>query len=256
MSDYGAVARFVSESIPQRCKPLWLSLTGSRAFGWAGENFDYDIHGVYLCPGWFDYVHFGGRIADMPVDLNLHELDHVLYSSFFHPSFETMVNLSNPVWAIDERVYRLFEEMILSNINELFFYRWHVETQIAWLKSYFHPRTALHTYRVLLQPIYFVRFRKIKHNVFEAAKELDLDLKGMEVCREAYIRGRNLDEREQRIVWSEIDQLLEIYNAAVTPKAFAPSTNWTDAEYRAWYRKAENIIKDFKAGLAKLLQSI
>ena len=239
------------EMLPSDAKLLWLSFTGSRAFGWGLKNFDYDIHGVYYKPGWFDYVHFGGNIGGMGVDLNLHESEHVLRMAFFHPSFETLVNLTNPIYVEYEDVYDLFMREIVSRISKLFFYRSTVENQISWLKGYFHPRTALHTYRVLLQPIYYVRKRKIKHNIFEIIEELGLDLKGPYICREAYNEGYQVSDKEQKLVWEEINMLKKMYDEEINNPHFSAATDWKHKDYREWYKFAEKIIRHIEDYLSE-----
>jgi len=239
--------------LPKEAKLLWLSFTGSRTFGWGLKNFDYDIHGVFYYPDWFDYVHYGGNVGGKGLDLNLHNLDHVLYMSFYHPSFETMVNLSNPVYVSDKRIYELFEKYILSNINELFFWRSMVDNQLNWLRGYFHPRTALHTYRVILQPIYFMKYRRIKHNIFEINEELGLGLKGIYICRDLYNEHKRGDKEVEKLVWDEINRLLEIYNEVVHNKAYSSATNWRDSAYREWYEKAKKIIDQFMEEFKKII---
>ena len=233
------------EALLEGRKLLWLSLTGSIAFGWGDDTNDYDIHGVFYDPEWFDYLHYGGKIDNYAVDLNLHELRHILYIGFYHPSFETLMNVSNPIYINDKNMWDLFNKHILSNINHLFFYRSQVENQLMWLSKYFSPRTCLHTYRVILQPIYYVKTRRIGMNIFEINEQLNLGLKGIYLCRAAYQTHQNLPEADRNLVWDELNKLLKIYDEEVQNKAWDSSTNWYDVSYREWYVKAEEIIKKY-----------
>lgn len=224
-------------------KPLLLlSLTGSRAFGWASDNNDYDIHGIFCAQHWFDYVHYGGRIENIPVDLNLHSLDHVLYMAFYHPSAETLLNLTEPLWSAPG-FFELFERYILANVNKLFFYDFTVQSELHRL-MYFHPRTALHAYRVLLYPIYWAKTGKLVKNIYRIIEELGLELKGPYECREAHQTKKNEKCRED-VVRAELGRLYEEYKAVFTAKD--PSTDWDGVGYRNWYAKAEEIIKQFKS---------
>ena len=50
----------IKERLPAKAKILILSLTGSRAFGWAADNLDYDIHGIFVCNHvYWDWVYMG-----------------------------------------------------------------------------------------------------------------------------------------------------------------------------------------------------
>lgn len=222
---------------------LLLSLTGSRAFGWAGDDYDYDIHGIFCAQNWFDYVHYGGHIENIPIDLNLHSLDHVLYMAFYHPSAETLLNLTEPFWSAPG-FYELFERYILANVNKLFFYEFTVQSELHRLTYNFHSRTALHAYRVLLYPIYWAKTGKLVKNIYRIIEELGLELKGPYECREAYQTGQKEKCRED-VVRAELDRLYEEYKAVFTAKD--PSTDWDGAGYRDWYARAEKTIIQFKS---------
>ncbi len=244
--DYGVIARWTEERFPKGGKVLWLSLTGSRAFGWGEEKFDYDVHGVYYVDGeYFDYIHYGSSIAGMPVDLNLRSIGGLLMMGFFHPSFEAIMNVSNPVWIGDREAWERFERDIIGNINELFFWRSSVDFQLGWLRSKFHPRTALHTYRVLLQPLYWKEKKKVKMNIFEIVDELGLDIKGHVICKEAYNKDKHVSEKDQGLVWREIEYLDRLYSQAFPDPLHAPSTDWKESPVQRWYDKARKIVDQY-----------
>lgn len=233
----------VKSLLPPKAKLFWLSLTGSQAFGWANESYDWDIHGVFYLPGWFDYVHWGGSVVGFGLDLNLYNFDHVLKMSFYHPSFERLMNISNPFYIEDEWAWEKYLKEVVSRINRLFFYRSAVDNQVNWLRSYFHPRTALHTYRVILQPLYFAKFKKFGYDIFQVAEELGYKLAGLKICKEAYLGKRQMTEEEKALVWSEIRLLLQDYDRVFGNLAHAPSTNWQDRDYQQWYKYADVLVK-------------
>jgi len=183
-----------------RARILVLSHTGSRAFGWADDRFDIDIHGVFALKGYWDYVHAG----EEGIDLNLHELYHLIWMVLYYKSGEWATNLFNPIY-LDKDFP--FKEM-LDLVNEEFFRYESVEHELFRLHQRFSPRTALHAYRLVLVPVYFLTTRRPELNVFRINEELGLGLKGLELCKDAYIAGRNLPEESREVVWSELRGLL------------------------------------------------
>jgi len=186
-----------------RARILILSHTGSRAFGWGDERFDVDVHGVFALKGYWDYVHSG----EEGTDLNLHEMEHLVWIVLYYKSGEGVTNLFNPVY-LDPGFK--FSEM-LELVNEEFFRGETVEHELFRLHQYFHPRTALHAYRVMLVPIHFLVTRKPELNVFRISEALGLGLRGIEMCREAYLSGKNLSEEGREIVWGELKRLLPMF---------------------------------------------
>jgi hypothetical protein len=184
-----------------RARILILSHTGSRAFGWGDERFDVDVHGVFALKGYWDYVHSGEK----GFDLNLHEMDHLIWMVLYYKSGESVMNLFNPVYL--DPGFR-FTEM-LELVNEEFFRIETAESELFRLQQYFHPRTALHAYRVMLVPIHFLTTRKPELNVFKINDALGLGLRGLEMCRDAYVNERNISKEEDRnLVWDELFRLL------------------------------------------------
>ena len=201
----------VSTRLPYDARILILSHTGSRAYGWSWYNFDIDIHGVFACREWWDWVHIGKNAFD----LNMYELAHLLFMDLYYRHGETMINLGNPVYLDPEFPYDEMLDLISTDF-------WHdsmVDYQIAQLRTYFTARTALHTYRVMLVPMYFMRFGWFEHNIFRAMEELGLELEGPYICREAYLaqysitkRDPYLSEEEKELVWKEIKMLRRMFS--------------------------------------------
>jgi len=207
---FNRIYEIVAERLPYDARILLLSHTGSRAYGWSWYNFDYDIHGVFACKGWWDWVHIGVE----GFDINMYELGHLIYMDLYYKHGDTIINMGNPIYLDPEFPYDEMLDLISTDF-------WHdsmVDYQIARLQTYFSARTALHTYRVMIVPMYFMRFGRFEHNIFRAMIELGLDLEGPYICREAYlaqykITSRNpvLSEEERELVWREIRMLREMF---------------------------------------------
>ena len=241
LSRLEVIAKWAQERLKGVGKLLLVAETGATAFGW-GVNTDVDVHGVYAAGDWFDYVHYGGSIEGIPTDLNLRSVRHVLYMSFYHPSFESIMNLAEPRLCLDLEFCELFDKYVVGSVNKLFFYRHTVDSQLDWYRRDRHPRTALHAYRVLIQPLCWAKTGRIIKNIYRCIEDLGLGLEGPYICREAYAK------RTRDVDWSLVDrelenlykQYLELFNPA-----YAPSTSWDSVSYREWYRKAEGVIKLF-----------
>jgi len=222
--------------LPYDARVLLLSHTGSRAYGWSWYNFDMDIHGIFACKNWFDWVHIG----IMSFDLNLYELGHILNMDLYYKHGDVMINLGNPIYLDPEFP---FDEM-LDLISTDFWHDSMVEYQIAQLKTYFNSRTALHTYRVMIVPMFFMKHGYFEHNIFKASIDLGLDLEGIYICREAYLASKNivkrdprLSDKEKELVWREIRMLREKFYE-YKKKYYKP---WDNEKYRRFVEKVQDL---------------
>lgn len=233
---FNKIWELVATRLPYDARVLILSHTGSRAYGWSWYNFDMDIHGVFACKDWWDWVHLGKNTFD----INMYELGHLLFMDLYYKHGEVMINLGNPIYLDPEFP---FDEM-LDLISTDFWHDSTVDYQIAQLRTHFSARTALHTYRVMIVPMYFMRFGRFEHNIFRAAIELGLELEGPYICREAYLavhkithRSSYLSEEEQNLVWREIKMLREMF-AEYKKKYYKP---WDQEKYKRFVEKAKEL---------------
>jgi len=171
--------RIIQERLPPNGRIVLLSLTGSRAFGWAWKNFDYDVHGLIAAPKWWDWVHLG--IDEF--DINLFELRHLFELDLPYKHGETIMNLANPFYADPQFQWSEILELVTPD----FFDPLSFDHQLDWFRRTRCPRAALHVYRLALVPIHFLRFGVFELNVFKVAEKLGLSLPGMHLCRELYI---------------------------------------------------------------------
>jgi hypothetical protein len=178
---------------------LCLSLTGSRAFGWAKENYDYDVHGIFAKKGYWDWVHSGER----GFDINLWELNHI-YWDIYYQHFEIFMNISNPFYLDPDFDYKgLFSFVTRKAAKRCI---GDILRQINNLRIDRSPRTALHCYRILMVPIHYLRKGEFKLNVFELNEKYGFEQ--LEKAREAYTKGGEWDIDQ---VFSDIEKLLDEY---------------------------------------------
>jgi hypothetical protein len=213
MQDEFIKYKYVSEEYKQKLlkflneifdgKILLLSLTGSRAYGWANDKFDYDVHGVFSKYSFFDTLHHG--FNQLGCDLNLYELSE-LVSRIYYRSSELIINLANPFYT---------NNFSITDVYDL------LDSSFGWYDSFIHdynvyiqsqsPRSALHCYRLALIPIYFFNFNEFEHNIFAINQALGYKLIGIYLAREHYL-GQNgiLQPRRpynHKVILAELDYL-------------------------------------------------
>ncbi len=201
----------ISQCLPKNANVLFLSLTGSRAFGWAADSQDYDVHGVFLCNNYWDWVHSGKQ----SFDINLYEFTHVA-SDIHNQHFEQFMNWSNPFYVdskfdLDGLLQFCTPEAVKQKQGD-------IQAQINRFKFDQSPRTALHAYRILMIPIYFLENSKFELNVFKINEKYSFEQ--LSKLKDAYnIPGKPFDITK---VNDDLDYLLKLYNQMLTVKTIGP----------------------------------
>jgi predicted nucleotidyltransferase len=191
----------IKEKLPKNGKILVLSLTGSRAFGWADERYDYDIHGIFAAKNYWDYVHSGKE----GFDINIWELDHV-WSDIYYQHFEFFMNISNPFYIHPKFDFKgLMKFCTIEAVKQK---RGDILRQIHDFEITKSPRAALHAYRILMVPIYFLKRRKFELNVFKINRAYKF--KQLEKLKNAYTRG--VEGWNEKEVKRDLDRLLKEYD--------------------------------------------
>jgi predicted nucleotidyltransferase len=195
------VIELIKKSLPKNGEILVLSLTGSRAFGWAAENYDYDIHGIFAAKDYWDYVHSGKE----GFDINLYELEHVL-SDIKYQHFEFFMNISKPFYVHPKFDFNGL--MRFCTIEAVRQKRGDVLRQIKEFEITKNPRAALHAYRILMVPIYFLKRKRFELNVFKINRIYKF--KQLEKLKIAYIQGTG--EWSEKEVKKDLNRLLKEYD--------------------------------------------
>jgi predicted nucleotidyltransferase len=195
------VIKLIKERLPKNGRILVLSLSGSRAFGWADERYDYDIYGIFAAKNYWDYVHSGKE----EFDINLYELDHVL-SEIQYQHFEFFMNISNPFYIHPGLDFKGL--MSFCTIEAVRQKRGDILRQIKEFEITKNPRAALHAYRILMVPIYFLKRKKFELNVYKINRIYKF--KQLEKLKIAYIRGGG--EWSEKEVKKDLARLLKEYD--------------------------------------------
>jgi predicted nucleotidyltransferase len=195
------VIELIKRRLPKNGKILVLSLTGSRAFGWANENYDYDIHGVFAAKNYWDYVHSG----EEGFDINLYEFGHTL-QDIQYQHFEFFMNISNPFYIHPK--FDLKKLMRFCTIEGVKQKRGDILRQVQEFETFKNPRAALHSYRILMVPIYFLKKGKFELNVYKLNKSYKF--KQLEKLKIAYTQGKG--EWSEKEVKRDLNRLLKEYD--------------------------------------------
>jgi len=195
------VIEIIKEKLPKDGKILVLSLTGSRAFGWANENYDYDIHGTFAAKNYWDYVHSGEEGSD----INIWELSHI-GEDIQHQSFEFLMNISNPFYINPKFDFKgLMKFCTIEAVRQK---RGDILRQIQEFEIFKNPRAALHAYRILMVPIYFLKRKKFELNIYKINRAYKF--KQLEKLKIAYTqREEGWSEKE---VKRDLNRLLKEYD--------------------------------------------
>lgn len=238
------VKETVENMICGECKVLSISLTGAWGFGWGFGNLDHDLAVLYHCKVKHpSYMYFDLNVDNYALDINVRSVKNLLYSGFAHPSFESIVQYADAEYIDPE--FKPKWDIIESHVNELFVWKGYIEEEIERFERYPHPRSALHAYRVILQPIYTITKKKLKKNIFEIIDELGLSIEGPHAAKEAYKEGKKLSDSQTAAVTRELYNLKDMLYKLLERSGIYPSTNWDNSVYRDWFSRAENIIFEY-----------
>jgi predicted nucleotidyltransferase len=193
--------KLIQKKLAKKGEILVLSLTGSRAFGWANENYDYDIHGIFAAKNYWGYVHSG----EEGFDINLYELWHVL-RDIQYQSFEFFMNISNPFYINPKFDFKgLMKFCTIEAIRQK---RGDILRQIQEFETFKNPRAALHSYRILMVPIYFLKRKKFELNIYKINRAYKF--KQLEKLKIAYTQGK--EGWSEKEVKKDLDRLLKEYD--------------------------------------------
>jgi predicted nucleotidyltransferase len=221
------VLQLIKSRLPNYSEVLVLSLTGSRAFGWGDERYDYDVHGIFAAKDYWDYVHLGKE----GFDINLWELGHV-WSDIYYQHFEFFMNLSNPFYIHPKFNFKSLmnfcKTQAVHNIKE------DILRQIHEFEITRSPRSALHSYRMLMIAIHFLKTKRFILNIYELNKKYKFVQ--LEKLKQAYIQGGEWEVKE---VKNNLNHLLKEYYRLCRGKKEEPdikkAEQWLERMKRTFY---------------------
>lgn len=193
--------------IPDGAELVLLSFTGGRAFGWGGEHHDIDFHGFFAYDeDWFFKCH---SMGDGNFDMTLQNVNSVEEPEIRWGRWKQYYDKSNPVYTHDNFD---FEKDFIDNckpeyVQHIFPYDLHL--QFARMDIRFQIRSALHTYKEMLIPLYYLHEGEIETDIVNVINEHpDFQYEELSKCAEKYKhRSSDVQTNENKIK----DELEEIY---------------------------------------------
>jgi hypothetical protein len=223
------IMNIINGCLPNHAKLLFLSLTGSRAFDWASDAQDYDIHGVFLCDNYWDWVHIGKGKCD----INLYEFSHLL-SDIQNQHFEQFMNWSNPFYI--DRKFNINEFLSFCTLDAVKQKQADIDTQIRRFNFDKAARTALHAYRILMIPLYFLENRKFELDIFKINKEYNFEQLGK--LKDAYNSSSSTFDATK--VNADLDYLFNLYKEKVSSCTEKPDMT----KANQWMNNVRSIYKE------------
>lgn len=197
------------ELLPDEAEVAVLAFTGSRAFGWGGDKHDYDIHGWFALDGWFRQCHTDQRF-DMTIR-NIETLDMDGARLQDH-QFNKYYDLSKPIYIHPEFDFEDYQSRITPD-HVLHVYPYNISTQVSRLENSFTIRSACHTYKEIMIPLYFLETGKIESNiVFDINTQPGYGYEWLDKIAKEYREPSGVACQrwvDEEAVWDEIRELWE-----------------------------------------------
>lgn len=195
--------RQAKDKVPDEAELLLLSFTGGRAFGWGGKHHDIDIHGFFAYDeDWFFKCHSMGEGGyDMTVQ-NVYSVDE---PELRWGRWKQYYDKSNPIYTHDDFD---FEEDFINKckpeyVQHIFPYDLHL--QFSRLDVDFSIRSALHTYKEMLIPLFYLKEDKIETDIVNVINEHpDFQYEELSKCALKYSREDTSVTISEDNVWEEL----------------------------------------------------
>jgi len=161
--------RMIADSLSDKGFIVFLTFTGSRAYGWGGTHYDMDIHGIFASYGpYWDDVHIGRK----GYDLSVYNLEpHFLHNMDKRwPVFE---DFSNPIMVHDG--FNFEEYMSFCTGAHLSRQLYTIEQEVVKARSTQQVRKTLHCYRQLMDAIHWLETGEMEINVLKLNEKFGLE---------------------------------------------------------------------------------
>lgn len=181
---HGPLIKDLIHALDPRARIAYLAYTGSRVFGWGGERYDIDVRGAVARKNWWTSAHHGERLYDMTI-IRLEKTFKMLTS--YWTIYEDSVNdfYVDPEFDHDGMISFCSAENVRNHLHTM-------RLQANQLNFAKNPRTALHSYRLYICPIHFLRTGEVKTNAMELNESYDdFGFEQMRKCRDRYRDRKN-----------------------------------------------------------------
>ncbi len=191
--------------LPDDAEIVILSSTGSRAFGWGGVRYDRDIRAMYVInrPYW-DYCHIGKK----GYDFNINNLENIFENMRYR--WTHYEDLSNPFYLHPKFDFEGF--MSFCSAGNVRGQRHTTQLELNRLRDFPQMRKALHCYRQLMTPLYFLETGKLEINCLTVNERYNMQ-EFLPMCDLYRARITKSDKLDWDKIWKELnwlqDQLTE-----------------------------------------------
>jgi hypothetical protein len=215
----------IETRLPQAAEICVASYTGSRMFGWGGAHYDIDVKGIFACKNWWGTVHIGTGGCD----INMEELEHAVRRATGMWTF--FEDLSNPFYIHPDFDYdTMMSFCTAQNVkNHLGTIKMQKDRLITFPEA---VRVALHAYRLLMTPIYFLKTGKINVNTIEVNEEDYFGFPQLENLKQRYLYRKNV-----LVDWDEVDRNLDNLLVNLNRELYYRIDKYDPKKFEDWKEK-------------------
>jgi hypothetical protein len=191
--------------LPEGAELVLLSFTGGRAFGWGGTHHDIDVHGFFAYDrDWFFKCHGMGDGFDM----TLQNVYSVSEPEIRWGRWKQYYDKSNPIYTHEDFDFEkdFIDKCKPEYVENIFPYDLHL--QFSRMEVDFQIRSALHTYKEMMIPLYFLREGIIETDIVNIInKHPDFQYEELNKCALKYSREDPNAEPKEAKVKKELEEL-------------------------------------------------
>lgn len=193
------------EMLPEGAELVLLSFTGGRAFGWGGKHHDIDVHGFFAYKrDWFFKCHSSRDRFDMTLQ-NVYDVEE---PELRWGRWKQYYDKSNPIYTHEDFD---FEEDFINKCEKSYvqnIFPYDLNLQFSRLDVNFSIRSALHTYKEMLIPIYYIEQDEVEADVINVINEHpDFQYEELNKCALKYSREEPSANPDEEEIWEELEEL-------------------------------------------------
>ena len=193
------------ELIPEKAELVLLSFTGGRAFGWGGNHHDIDIHGMFAYDDdWFFKCHSNNNGYDMTLQ-NVYSVEE---PELRWGRWKQYYDKSNPIYTHEEFDFEsdFMDKCKPKYIDHIFPHDLHLQFSRYDLQPTI--RSALHTYKEMLIPLYYLETGEIESNVIDIINtHPSFRYEELSACGEKYKNRESNESIDHSKVRGELEEI-------------------------------------------------
>ena len=203
--DQHKAVEVAKDMLPDEAEILLLSFTGGRAFGWGGTHHDLDIHGFFAHDeDWFYKCHSNTRGFDMTL-VNAVSVEE---PKLRWGRWKQYYDKSNPFYTHEKFD---FEKDFINKCKPEYIqhiFPHDLELQFSRMDVNFSTRSALHTYKEMMIPLYYLETGVIESDVIGIINEHEaFGYEELSKCGEKYKTRDGSIQIDEQEVRNELEEL-------------------------------------------------